>query len=127
VRSKCWEKWPHQPFRLKVISGLKPFGGVATGLQHLSAGSRPQPGIELRYSAVDFARMHANAQELVGLAPNAIVTGSAPTTRALQARTKTIPIVFLSVGDPVANGFVTSISHHGYSHGSLALSELRPM
>jgi putative tryptophan/tyrosine transport system substrate-binding protein len=69
--------------------------------------------IELRYSAVDFARMRANAQELVSLAPDAIVTGSAPTTRALQARTKTIPIVFLSVGDPVANGFVTSISHPG--------------
>ncbi|HKD28563.1 MAG TPA: ABC transporter substrate-binding protein [Xanthobacteraceae bacterium] len=69
--------------------------------------------IELRYSDVDFARVRANARELVGVAPDVIVTGTAPTTRALQARTKTIPIVFLSVGDPVANGFVTSISHPG--------------
>jgi putative ABC transport system substrate-binding protein len=83
------------------------------GLQQLGWIEGRNLRIELRYSAVDFARMRANAQELVELAPDVIVTGSAPTTRALQARTKTIPIVFLSVGDPVANGFVTSISHPG--------------
>ena len=83
------------------------------GLQQLGWIEGRNLRIELRYSAGDFARMRANAKELVGLAPDVVVTATAAATRALQVQTKAIPIVFLSVGDPVANGLVTSISHPG--------------
>ena len=48
-------------------------------------------------------RIRALAQELVGLQPDIIVTGSTPATVALQRETRTIPIVFASLGDPVAS------------------------
>jgi ABC transporter substrate binding protein len=55
-------------------------------------------------------RMRALAQELVGLQPDIIVTmGSTPATVALQRETRTIPIVFVSVADPVASGIVARL------------------
>src|SRR5262249_37104985 len=51
-----------------------------------------------------------NARELVDLAPNVLVVSGAASTRALQERTRTIPIVFVSVGDPVESGVVRNIA-----------------
>jgi ABC-type uncharacterized transport system substrate-binding protein len=48
----------------------------------------------------------ALAQELVGLQPDIILAGSTPATVALQQETRTIPIVFAGVGEPVASGIV---------------------
>jgi putative tryptophan/tyrosine transport system substrate-binding protein len=66
--------------------------------------------IDARFNAGELARMRANAQELVGLAPDVIVGGGVAGARALQERTQTIPIVFVQVGDPVASGVVGSIA-----------------
>ena len=52
----------------------------------------------------------AAAAELVSLAPDVIVTLGVPATRAMQQQTKTIPIVFVNVGDALNNGFVKSIA-----------------
>jgi putative ABC transport system substrate-binding protein len=60
----------------------------------------------LRYAGGDINRFRALAQELVGLQPDIIVTGGTPTTAALKRETRTIPIVFAGVGDPVAGGIV---------------------
>jgi putative tryptophan/tyrosine transport system substrate-binding protein len=57
--------------------------------------------------------IEAYAKELVGLGPELIVAHSSPGLGAVQQQTKTIPIVFVAVGDPVANGFVSSIAHPG--------------
>ena len=54
----------------------------------------------------DINRIPALAQELVGLQPDVILAGSTPATVALQRETRTIPIVFASVSDPVASGIV---------------------
>jgi putative ABC transport system substrate-binding protein len=62
--------------------------------------------MELRWWGVDINRMIALAQELVGLQPDIIVTTGTSATAALQRETRTIPIVFASVGDPVASGIV---------------------
>ena len=63
--------------------------------------------MDLRWYGVDINRIRAFAQELVGLQPDIIVTvGSAPATAAVQRGTRTIPIVFANVGDPVASGIV---------------------
>ena len=62
--------------------------------------------IDLRWAGGDIDRMQALARELVGLQPDIILTGSIPATAALQRETRTIPIVFALVSDPVARGIV---------------------
>jgi putative tryptophan/tyrosine transport system substrate-binding protein len=62
--------------------------------------------IDLRSGGGDINRIRALAQELVGLKPDIIVTEGTPATVALQRETRTIPIVFASVGDPVASRIV---------------------
>src|ERR1700731_1094863 len=57
--------------------------------------------MDLRWAANDINRMRALARELVGLQPATILTGTTPTTAAVQRETRTIPIVFANVGDPV--------------------------
>src|SRR6516162_5846972 len=69
--------------------------------------------MELRWYGDDANRSRALAQELVGLQPDIIVTASTPTTVALQRATRTIPIVFASVADPVANGIVPRLNQPG--------------
>ena len=54
-------------------------------------------------------RIRALAQELVGLQPDIIFTGGTPATIALQRATRTIPIVFATVADPVASGIVARL------------------
>ena len=51
-------------------------------------------------------RIRALAQELVGLQPEIILTGATPATAAAQRETRTIPIVFAGLSDPVATGIV---------------------
>jgi putative ABC transport system substrate-binding protein len=48
------------------------------------------------------------ARELVALQPNLILSSSTPTTAALLNETRTIPIVFANISDPLGNGFVAS-------------------
>ena len=65
---------------------------------------------DLRFSADDPDRLRAHADELVRLAPDVIVVVSGPATQALLQRTRTIPIVFTNVGDPVAIGLLKNIA-----------------
>ena len=57
---------------------------------------------DLRWHGDDTNRIRALAQELVGLKPDIILTGATPATLAIQRETRTIPIIFAGVGDPVA-------------------------
>jgi putative ABC transport system substrate-binding protein len=65
--------------------------------------------MDLRWAANDINRMRALARELVGLQPATILTGTTPTTAAVQRETRTIPIVFANVGDPVTSGIVARL------------------
>jgi putative ABC transport system substrate-binding protein len=65
--------------------------------------------MDLRWAGGDINRMRAFAQELVGLQPDIILASSTPATVALQRETRTIPIVFVNGGDPVASGIVTRL------------------
>jgi len=65
---------------------------------------------EVRVVAEEPDRVRTHAEELVGLAPDVIAVGSLVTTRALLERTRTIPIVFANVGDPVAGGLLKNIA-----------------
>jgi putative ABC transport system substrate-binding protein len=69
--------------------------------------------IDYRYAAGDPTLFKTYAAELVGLSPDAILTGGSPAVAALQQQTLTIPIVFTGVGDPVSQGFVQSLARPG--------------
>ena len=57
--------------------------------------------------------MQGFAKELVALQPDLILSHTTPTTTALLQQTRTIPIIFANVTDPVASGFVTSLARPG--------------
>jgi putative ABC transport system substrate-binding protein len=65
--------------------------------------------MNVRWYGDEINGVRALAQELVGLQPDIIVTGSTPATAAVQRETRTIPIVFVTGGDPVASGIVARL------------------
>ena len=69
--------------------------------------------IEYRFAAGDIERMLSLSKELVALHPDVIIAHSTPVVAALLQITRTIPIVFVSVGDPVGSGFVANIARPG--------------
>ena len=69
--------------------------------------------MDFRWGGDDTNRMRAPARELVGLQPDIIVTLGGPATVAVQRETRTIPIVFASASDPVANGIVPRLDRPG--------------
>jgi putative ABC transport system substrate-binding protein len=82
-------------------------------LQDLGRVAGPNLRVDYRWGAGDPRRIAAYAQELVSLQPNVILAGGAPAVAALKRVTSTVPIVFVSVTDPVAQGFVDSLAHPG--------------
>jgi putative tryptophan/tyrosine transport system substrate-binding protein len=65
--------------------------------------------MDLRWAGGDINRLRALAQELVGLQPDIILTDTTPVTAAVQRETRTIPVVFVGVSDPVASGIVARL------------------
>jgi putative tryptophan/tyrosine transport system substrate-binding protein len=79
--------------------------------------------MDLRWGGGDTNRVRALAQELVGLQPDIIVTAATVATLALQRETRTIPIVFVNVSDPVVSGIVAALNQPGGNITGLALYE----
>jgi putative ABC transport system substrate-binding protein len=69
--------------------------------------------IDLRSGGADANRIQALAKELVALQPDIIVTSTTLATVAVQRETRTIPIVFAGLGDPVASGIVPRFDRPG--------------
>jgi len=69
--------------------------------------------IEYRYAEGDSTRMEALTKELVELKPDCVLGQSTPVTAALMRATRTIPIVFVAVSDPIGSGFVASMARPG--------------
>jgi putative ABC transport system substrate-binding protein len=69
--------------------------------------------LDIRWHNADPERGRAFATELTAIAPDVILTSTTANLTALQRATRTIPIVFLQVSDPVAQGFVTSLAQPG--------------
>jgi putative ABC transport system substrate-binding protein len=65
--------------------------------------------MDLRWGGGDINRIRALARALVGLQPDIMLTNGTSATVALQQQTRTIPIVFAAVGDPVASGIVARL------------------
>jgi putative tryptophan/tyrosine transport system substrate-binding protein len=69
--------------------------------------------IELRWGASDADKIATLAKELIELQPEAIFGASTPVIGALARGTRTIPIVFATVADPIGGGFAANLSHPG--------------
>jgi|SRR6516165_2838344 len=93
--------------------GLARVTAFAQGLQELGWRTGRDVRIDYRWAAADAASFQRYAQELLTLAPDVIIAVSSPSVVALQQATRTVPIVFVSVADPVGAGLVESLAHPG--------------
>jgi putative tryptophan/tyrosine transport system substrate-binding protein len=79
--------------------------------------------IDVRWDAVDADNGRRYAAELVALAPDVILASASAAMGALQQTTRTVPIVFVSIIDPVGAGFVESLARPGGNATGFALFE----
>jgi putative tryptophan/tyrosine transport system substrate-binding protein len=93
------------------------------GLQKLGWKEAHNIRIDLRWAASDVESMQRFAKELVALQPDVILSQTTPTTAALLQQTRTIPIVFATVADPVGSGFVASFPQPGGNVTGFNVSE----
>ena len=83
------------------------------GLQKLGWAEGRNIRIDTRWATPDVEAMQQFAKELVALQPDLILSQSTPTTAALLQQTRTIPIIFANIADPVGSGFVASFPRPG--------------
>ena len=83
------------------------------GLQELGWTEGRNVRIDYRWAAADADRSRTYAAELVALAPDVIVAAGSQSVAALEQTTRTVPIVFASVVDPVGAGYVTRLARPG--------------
>ena len=83
------------------------------GLRELGWTEGRNLRLEVRWAGDTAERMRMIAQELVDLHPDAILASGTPAVAALQRETRTIPIVFVLVADPVGDSFVATLSSPG--------------
>src|SRR5215472_1105238 len=85
----------------------------AQALQQLGWSVGRNLKIEIRNVGGDLDHLRGYAAELIALEPDVIVSVGSVTVAPLQQATRTIPIVFVNVPDPVGAGFVQSMAHPG--------------
>jgi putative ABC transport system substrate-binding protein len=85
----------------------------AQGLQELGWRDGRNVRIDYCWAAGDAGRFHRCAQELLALAPDVTLASAHPSVVALQQTTRTVPIVFVGVADPVGAGLVASLAQPG--------------
>jgi putative ABC transport system substrate-binding protein len=78
--------------------------------------------LEIRHGSGDLAKLPQLAAELVALRPDVLIAVGSDETKALQAVTSDIPIVFSGSSDPVGYGLVDSISHPGKNITGIAVA-----
>ncbi len=82
-------------------------------LQKLGWTERSRLSIDYRWAGSDLNRIRSYAADIVGLAPDVILANATPVLSAIRQETRTIPIVFVQVIDPVSRGFVKSLAQPG--------------
>src|SRR5439155_409206 len=103
--------------------GVQQTRALVEGLRELGWADGRNITLEHRFSGAGRERMRANAEELVALNPDVIVSVGGLQLAALLAQTRTIPIVFTSVSDPVASGVVASVGHPGGNATGIGVNE----
>jgi putative ABC transport system substrate-binding protein len=121
--------WPlaaraQQPDRMRRIGvlinraaddpdGQTRFAAFLQGLQEAGWAVGRNARIDIRWGGTDVERERRYAAELVALAPDVILAGGSLSVAAAQQASRSVPIVFASVADPVGAGFVDSLARPG--------------
>jgi putative ABC transport system substrate-binding protein len=121
--------WPltaraHQPDRMRRIGVLLPaaendpdyqpwLGAFAQRLQELGWIEGHNVRTDTRWATVNTAELRKQAAELTALAPDVILAPGTGAVRPLLQVTRTVPVVFPIIADPVSGGFVDSLAHPG--------------
>jgi putative ABC transport system substrate-binding protein len=121
--------WPlaaraQQSERMRRIGVLMPFAegdpevhprvaAFQQGLQELGWIDARNVRIDYRFAAGDAGRFRKFADELLALVPDVVLAPSTPSVVALQQATRTVPIIFVGVTDPVGAGIVEGLARPG--------------
>jgi putative ABC transport system substrate-binding protein len=121
--------WPlaargQQPERMRRIGVLMAYAendseaqawvaAFREGLQKLGWTEGRNIRIDYRWSSLDAELIQRFSKELVALQPELVLSSSTPTTAALLQETRTIPIIFANIVDPVSSGFIASLARPG--------------
>jgi putative ABC transport system substrate-binding protein len=120
--------WPlaaqAQPVRFRRIGVLNPFVendaevqanlmAFRQALEKLGWSDGRNVRIDYRWGGADPGRIRAHAKELVGLDPDVILVSTSLALQPLLRETRSIPIVFTQITDPVGSGFVASMARPG--------------
>ena len=123
---------PDQARRIGVLMGYPEndpeaqayFAAFRDGLRKLGWTEDRNIRIDHRWiTPGDTDSLQRFAKELVALQPDVILSNTTPTTAALLQQTRTIPIIFANVGDPVGSGFVASFPQPGGNVTGFNVSE----
>jgi putative ABC transport system substrate-binding protein len=135
--------WPlaaraQQPNRMRRIGVLLPYdesdpepktylSAFVRGLAELGWTDGRDMRMDIRWAAGNVERMRIFAKELIELQPDVMLSDGTPASAALQHETRTIPIVFAPVADPVGSGFVASLPRPsgnmtGFSDGEASMA-----
>jgi putative ABC transport system substrate-binding protein len=125
----CIAAWPlsaraQQPERIRRIGvlmntvaenaeGRAGIAALQQVLQQLGWTQGRNVQIEIRWGANDVELDSRYAAELVALAPDVVLASGTLSVAAFQRSTRTIPVVFVQVSDPVGAGVVTSVPRPG--------------
>jgi len=88
-------------------------GALQEGLGELGWSEGYNIHVDYRWPGAALEQIRHSAKELVGLHPEVILSGGSPATAVLLEQTRTIPIIFANLVDPVGQGFVASFSKPG--------------
>jgi putative ABC transport system substrate-binding protein len=107
--------------RIGVLHSLAPENAEAQarntaflqGLQELGWTDRRNVSLSIRWGRGDADTIHKSAAELIALAPDVIMASGTVTVAPLLQATRTLPIIFAIVPDPVGSGFVESLARPG--------------
>jgi putative tryptophan/tyrosine transport system substrate-binding protein len=110
-----------QPRRLGVLMsnaesdplGQARIAALRAGLRELGWSEGGNLRIDVRWAGSDASRLKDYAAELVRLAPDVVIANGTPGTAAMEQATRSIPIVFAVVNDPVDQGIIVSLAHPG--------------
>ena len=131
--------WPlaaraQQAERMRLIGVLMPFAendldaqanitAFRQALQRLGWTDSRNVRIDYRWGGGELERIGAYASELVRLKPDVILASSPLVLQPLLQETRSIPIVFTQITDPVGSGFVASLAHPGGNVTGFAIAE----
>jgi putative ABC transport system substrate-binding protein len=122
---------PDQVRRIGVLMGFAEgdsetqayIAAFREGLEKLGWTEGRNIRIDFRWAALDAEATQRFAKELVALQPDLILSHNTPATAALLQQTRTIPIIFATVADPIGSGFVASLPRPGGNVTGFNVSE----